>query len=92
MADETLSPSERNIDVRIEHYLETLADMLDEMTDSPRTRELRAKARSYERIVKGWAGAPPSGAQRAATFELVVDLHRKVVEARGSAPSTLPRR
>jgi hypothetical protein len=82
MQDENVSLSEREIDAKIEDALGTLTDMLDEMTETPHTRELRAKARSYERLVKGWATTPPSTAQRGATFDLVSDLHLKVVAAR----------
>jgi hypothetical protein len=92
MPDESLSPSQRKIDVRIERSLATLLDMLDEMTDSPHTRELRAKVRSYERVVRGWSAAPPSGAQRAATLELVSELQSKVADARRPGGATPSRR
>ncbi len=82
MVDENPTPSERKIDGRIGQALSTLADILEEMTDSAHTRELRAKARSYERVVAGWEKSPPSNAQREATFDLVKELHAKVVEAR----------
>jgi hypothetical protein len=85
MADETLSPSERNIDVRIEHYLETLADMLDDglAAHSRATREgakLRAnRERVGRRAAVGCAarghlrarGRPSPEGRRGARFRAV---------------------
>jgi hypothetical protein len=55
--------------------------MLDEMARTPHSRELRAQARSYDLAVKNWSFVAPTFAQLDAMFELVVDLHGRVVTA-----------
>ncbi len=66
----------------VAEMLVAIVGMFDEIGDSSRTRELRTTARRYERIVKGWNAASPSDAQCDATFDLVTELHGKVIEAR----------
>ena len=53
---------------------------LSELPESPRTRELRAKAQSYEKTIKVWETVAPSEAQRSAMLDLVSELHAKVRE------------
>jgi hypothetical protein len=56
--------------------------ILGEEADSPRLRELRAQALSYERSVKHWTAVPPSDAQLDAMLDLVTDLHAKAADAK----------
>jgi hypothetical protein len=53
--------------------------ILERAHDTPHVRELRAKARVYETAIKGWATLAPTEPQLEAIFELVKDLHGKVV-------------
>jgi len=80
--DEATHPHVPSKTILVAEMLVAMAAMLEEMGESSRTRELRAKTRRYERVVKGWGAVLPSDAQRDATFDLVTELHRKVVEAR----------
>jgi hypothetical protein len=67
-------------------------DMLRELQESPRKRELNAQARSYDQAVKHWTAVPPTEAQLQAMFDLVTELHDKVLSVRQGASSakTLP--
>ena len=49
---------------------------------SPHVRELLAQARFYDKAVKHWTTVPPTHAQLDAMFDLVVDLHGKVVASK----------
>jgi hypothetical protein len=53
--------------------------MLDERKNTPRIRELRARARFYERAVRDWTAFPPNPTQLDAMFELVIELHGEAV-------------
>ena len=82
MKDETPRVPDKSSDVLLAELLTAILERLDRIEDSPRVREFREKALNYERIVKNWMTVAPSGPQRAAAFELVADLHAKVIEAR----------
>ena len=59
-----------------------LSDVLerhDELPPSARVRELRGKALSFERVVRGWDTQPPSIDQRAAMTKCVIDLNIEVM-------------
>ena len=62
--------------------LAAILDALHELPESPRTRELRAKAQSYEQTIKIWETAAPSEAQRSAMLDLVSELHAKVRDSK----------
>jgi hypothetical protein len=83
MADDTPRFSDRGVQSLIGETLVAAVRMLDEAQDSPHVRELRARARTYERILAQWATVPPSGPQRDATFDLVTELHAMVSRIRG---------
>jgi hypothetical protein len=91
MDDDTPRTSGRSIESLIAETLELIARTLEERGDSPHVRELRAKARTYERVVTSWAAVPPLSSQRDATFDLVIELHTKVAELkRPHPPSSIP--
>jgi hypothetical protein len=77
--DDTPRLGARSVESLLGETLTEVATALDALPDSAHVRELRAKARSYERILAGWATVPPAGPQRDATFDLVIDLHAKVM-------------
>ncbi len=54
-------------------------ERLQELPSTPRVRELRTRARSYERAVQTWSHVPPSEEQRAALVKLVLDLNLEVM-------------
>jgi hypothetical protein len=56
--------------------------MLDEAESAPRSRELRTRARFYDRAIKHWMVVPPSLAQVDTMFDLVVELHEWAVSAK----------
>jgi hypothetical protein len=64
----------------VEQSLADMLDRLDSMEASPRVRELRSKARAFDRAVRGWATQPPSEEQRAAMVKCVIELHVEVME------------
>jgi hypothetical protein len=81
--DEATHPDVPSKVILVGEMLVAMVGMLREMGDSSRARELRARARRYERVVDGWNAAMPTDAQRDATFDLVAELHGQVMEARG---------
>ncbi len=61
-----------------------LTDILErvaEMPSTPRVRELRAKALTYERAVRSWDMQAPSEEQRSAMMRCVIDLNVEVMSA-----------
>jgi hypothetical protein len=81
MKDETPRIAAKRSDVLLAEMIAAILERLDGIEDSPHKRELRARALSYERIVRNWTTVAPSGPQRDAAFELVTELHAKVIEA-----------
>ena len=49
------------------------------MAPGAKSRELRAKADSFGRVLQQWDSAPPSSAQQEALRELVFHLHEKAL-------------
>jgi hypothetical protein len=82
MKDETLKLNGAAFETLVNETLLAVARVLEDAPDSPLVREQRARLRSYEQIVRGWVTIPSTDAQREATFELVVELHAKVNEAK----------
>jgi hypothetical protein len=69
---------------RLAIVTQSLADTLErlrEMAPSARVRELRAKALSFERIVRGWTTHPPTDQERAAMVRAVLELNVEVMGA-----------
>jgi hypothetical protein len=67
---------------RLSIVTQSLHDALERLRDLPataRTRELRAKAQTYERAVRAWAILPPSEEQRSAMVKLVLELNMEVI-------------
>ncbi|MGH7269201.1 MAG: hypothetical protein ACREJ3_02120 [Polyangiaceae bacterium] len=61
---------------------QSLADAIERLGDlppSPRERELRTKAESYERSFRVWSARSPTEEQRAALLKLVLELHVEVI-------------
>jgi hypothetical protein len=55
--------------------LEAVFAALDDAPNTARTRELRVKARYYERVVQDWPYAPPSTEQLDAMLDVVTHFH-----------------
>jgi hypothetical protein len=63
----------------VEQSLEDILDRLEQLPATARTRELRAKARVYERAVRQWPAQPPTEEQRAAMLKCVIELNVDVM-------------
>lgn len=63
----------------LQEAMEEVNDALRTMDASPRVRELRSRAASYERILAGWSYRPPTEAQASAMLECVMELHALVI-------------
>ena len=83
MEDPTQRLSRR--DVLIVDVMTTVLDLLAQAPETPKTRTLLVQARTYDQAVKHWTTVPPSDAQLQAMFELVTDLHSKVLAATASS-------
>ena len=71
----------------VEQSLADILERLDEMQTTPVVRELRAKARGYERAVMAWKARPPTNDQRTTMLKLVLDLNVEVMQlGRNSDP------
>ena len=64
----------------LEQSLEDILERLENLPASIRARELRAKARVYERAVKQWPAQPPSEEQRSAMLKCVIELNLEVMQ------------
>jgi hypothetical protein len=61
---------------------QSLHDSLERLRDLPvnaRVRELKSRAQTYERAVRGWSVSPPTEEQRAAMVKLVLELNVEVM-------------
>jgi hypothetical protein len=65
----------------VKQGLTDILERLAEMPGSPRVRELRAKAMTYERAVRTWDTQAPSEEQRSAMMRCVIDLNVEVMTA-----------
>ncbi|MDB4994390.1 MAG: hypothetical protein JWM74_1822 [Myxococcaceae bacterium] len=63
----------------VEQGLADVLERLNEMPASPRVRELRTKAMTYERAYKSWDTHAPSEEQRATLTRSVLDLNVEVI-------------
>jgi hypothetical protein len=63
----------------VEQSLEDILDRLESLPPNARARELRAKARVYERAVRQWPAHPPTEEQRAAMLKCVIELNVEVM-------------
>ena len=89
--DKTPRITPRSLEFLVGDTLTSIFAALDAAPDSPHVRELRSKARSYEQIVATWTSAPPTGPQREALFDLVIQLHARLSDLRASQPPPLAR-
>jgi hypothetical protein len=70
----------------VEQAIVDTVERLRDMTPSPRVRELKAKADSYERALRAWVTRPPTEEQRAALLKLVLELNVEVIALGRSSP------
>jgi hypothetical protein len=59
--------------------LDDSLERLRELASTPRVRELKTKAQSYERAVQAWNIRPPTEEQRATMVKLVLELNLEVM-------------
>jgi hypothetical protein len=79
-------PPERSTRISIvEHSLADIHERLDELPDSPETRELVARALDYEAIVATWRDHPPPEETRHAFLRKVLDLNVGVIRLAADA-------
>jgi hypothetical protein len=64
----------------VEQSIEDILDRLEAMDTTARVRELRSKARAYERAVRRWPTQAPAEEQRAAMVKCIIELHVEVME------------
>jgi hypothetical protein len=65
----------------VEQSLIDILDRLDNLPDAPIVKELRGKARIFERTVLGWAALPPSESERQEMLKKVIALNVEVMQA-----------
>jgi hypothetical protein len=63
----------------VEQSLIDTLERLSELPVSPRVRELRTKAESFERALRSWTTRPPTEEQRATLLKLVLELNVEVI-------------
>jgi hypothetical protein len=91
MDDETPRISDQRAETLLGDMIVAIFKMLGAIEGSDShsqiVRELRARAEGYEQTVARWATTAPSATERNETFDLVVELHTKVVAVKGHAPA-----
>jgi len=70
----------------VRQSLDDILERLSEMPATPRVRELRARALSYDLTVRGWDRRAPSEGDRASMLKNVLDLNVDVIAA-GKTPA-----
>ena len=68
----------------IARSLDQICDVLHDLPDSARQRDLAARARAYARLLDGWARTPPTDGQQEALLDCVMALHAEVVRSSGT--------
>ena len=68
----------------IARSLGQICDVLHDLPDSPRRRDLTARARAYARLLDGWTRTPPTDGQQEALLDCVMALHTEVVRSSGT--------
>lgn len=63
----------------VEQALSDILDRLDDLPQTPRLRELRSRARAYQRAVAAWGAHPPAQDQRESMLRTVLDLNVEVM-------------
>jgi hypothetical protein len=63
----------------VKKSLDDSLERLRELESTPRVRELKTKAQSYERAVLSWSLRPPTEEQRATMVKLVLELNMEVM-------------
>jgi hypothetical protein len=63
----------------VEQALIDTAERLRDLPQSPRVREIRAKAEVYERALRAWSTRPPTEEARAALLKLVLELNVQAI-------------
>ncbi|HEY2515458.1 MAG TPA: hypothetical protein VGI39_31540 [Polyangiaceae bacterium] len=76
MSDEEETRAQR-LDALLEDSLAATLDLLGELPESPKVRDLRAKVETYRRAIERWATVPPGQGQRDALRELVLELETR---------------
>jgi hypothetical protein len=69
--------------VALEKALDEIRAALEDMMPTPRVRDYKAAAASYEKMIDTWGVSAPSDAQRDTVLECVMDLHSEVVAVSG---------
>jgi hypothetical protein len=67
---------------RLDIVTKSLDDCMERLRDlpsTPRVREFRTKAQSYERAVQAWVTRPPTEEQRSTMVKLVLELNMEVM-------------
>jgi hypothetical protein len=68
----------------IARSLGQICDVLQDLPDSARQRELIARSSAYATLLDGWGRTPPTDAQQEALLDCVMALHAEVVRSSGT--------
>jgi hypothetical protein len=64
----------------IEDSLAATLELLRDIPDSPKVRDLRARVETYRRTLGRWPAVKPSKDQRSALRELAIELYERAQE------------
>jgi hypothetical protein len=87
MSDEDETRAHRP-EALLEDSLADTLDLLRDLPDSPKVRDLRAQVGTYRRAIERWVTVRPSHEQRDALRDLVVELRERALETRASEAAT----
>jgi hypothetical protein len=83
--DETRTLSQEAL---LEDSLAATLDVLRDLPESPKVRDLRARVDTYRRAIERWVTVSPGQGQRDALRELVLELHTRALETQTSEALT----
>jgi hypothetical protein len=76
---EDVTQPNAKLDALIVEALASIFDLLRAIPPSAEVRESLARARSFAQAVQQWPAIPPTAGQLHAMFDVVMDLHVRVV-------------
>ena len=91
MSDDEEQTRARSQEALLEDSLAATLDLLRDVPESPKARDLRGRVDTYHKTLLRWMTVPPSKGQRDALRELVFELHAHARELHASEePTPLP--
>ena len=91
MSDDEEQTRAQSQEAVLEDSLAATLDLLGDVSESAKARDLRGRVETYRRTIAHWTTVAPSKGQRDALRELVFELHARARDLHASEePTPLP--